>query len=97
MFEELSEEYGQFIVMLLVFLVGAAVYGGYVYYQKQEDMKRINDHMKNNVERTEQDNQQKQSQNQGQPEYVPSDTFKGEQPGYTFKKGDKGQGYYKDN
>ena len=58
MFEELSEEYGQFIVMLLVFLVGAAVYGGYVYYQKQEDMKRINDHMKNNVERTEQDNQQ---------------------------------------
>ena len=93
MFEELSEQYGQFIVMVLVFLVGAAVYGGYVYYQKQEDMKKVNDnlHQQQNIQQ-----QQKQSQ-QIPPEFVPSNEFKGEQPGYTFKKGDKGQGYYKDN
>jgi len=96
MFEELSEQYGQFIVMVLVFLVGAAVYGGYVYYQKQEDMKKVNDnlHQQQNIQ---QQQQQPQQQNQGQPDFVPSNEFKGEQPGYTFKKGDKGQGYYKDN
>ena len=100
MFEELSEQYGQFIVMALVFLVGAAVYGGYVYYQKQEDMKRINSDMTNvdaSQQNQEKPSQSKPSQNQEQPEFVPSDNFKGEQPGYTFKKGDKGQGYYKDN
>jgi len=30
------------------------------------------------------------------PEFVPSKEFKGEQKGYTFKNGDKGQGYYMD-
>ena len=93
MFEELSEQYGQFIVLALVFLVGAAVYGGYLYYKKQEDMKKVN----NNLQQVPQNKQQKTPPPQQKPpEFVPSKEFKGEQKGYTFKNGDKGQGYYMD-
>tara|TARA_B100000927_G_C16040551_1_gene298882 strand:+ start:152 stop:451 length:300 start_codon:yes stop_codon:yes gene_type:complete len=98
MFEELSEQYGQFIVMALVFLVGAAVYGGYLYYKKQEDIKKVN----NNLQRISQNQTQQNTQQkppppqQKSPEFVPSKEFKGEQKGYTFKNGDKGQGYYMD-
>ena len=42
MFENISEQYGQFIVMGIVFLIGALVYGGYLYYKKQQDMKNVN-------------------------------------------------------
>jgi hypothetical protein len=31
-----------------------------------------------------------------QEDFVPSAKFKGNKPGYAFKKGSKGQGYYKD-
>ena len=94
MFEELSEQYGQFIVMALVFLVGAAVYGGYLYYKKQEDMKKVT----NNLQQVplNQTQQKPPPPQQKPPEFVPSKEFRGEQKGYTFKKGDKGQGYYMD-
>ena len=30
-------------------------------------------------------------------DFYPSKTFTGAKPGYVFKRGDKGQGYYRDN
>ena len=92
--DDIFDKYGQFIVMLLVFLVGGGVYYYYNYYKKQEEVKNVNNNL-----------QQKQSespppipkQQQQPPEFVPSDSFKGEQKGYVFKNGDKGTGYYKEN
>ena len=34
--------------------------------------------------------------NKGDFTFIPSETFEGERKGYTFKKGDKGTGYYPD-
>ena len=95
------EQYSQFIVMALVFLVGAVVYGGYIYYKKQEDIKKVNTNIQQaqqqNIQQAQQQNmQQAQQQQNTQPDFVQSDTFKGEQHGYIFKRGDKGQGYYMD-
>lgn len=95
MFDNLIEDYGQFGIMILLFVVGAAVYLGYLYYQRQEDMKKVNTnlHQKNVAENPPPlPNQPKQS-----PDFVPAETFKGEQKGYVFKNGDKGTGYYKEN
>lgn len=104
MFENISEQYGQFIVMGIVFLIGALVYGGYLYYKKQQDMKNVNNNLQN-VESVKQESppqvpkkQESPKQSPQQlPEFVPSETFKGEQKGYVFKKGEKGTGYYKEN
>ena len=104
MFENISEQYGQFIVMGIVFLIGALVYGGYLYYKKQQDMKNVNNNLQN-VESVKQESppqvpKQQESPKQPPqqlPEFVPSETFKGEQKGYVFKKGEKGTGYYKEN
>jgi len=100
MLEELYEQYGQFLVMVFVFLVGFAVYYGYTYYKNQEDIKKVNNNIKLEVKEKEQPAQQQQQQASKQPkqmpEFVPSEEFKGQQPGYIFKKGDKGQGYYMD-
>ena len=100
MFENISEQYGQFIVMGIVFLIGALVYGGYLYYKKQQDMKNVNNNLQN-VEPVKQESPPKQQESPKQvpqqlPEFVPSETFKGEQKGYSFKKGEKGTGYYKE-
>ena len=94
MFDNLIEDYGQFGIMILLFVVGAAVYLGYLYYQKQEDMKRENNLKPKNVAEKPPPlpNKPKQS-----PDFVPAETFKGEQKGYVFKNGDKGTGYYKEN
>ena len=102
MFENISEQYGQFIVMAIVFLIGALVYGGYLYYKKQQDMKNVNNNLQNvdslKKESPPQVPKQQGSQQPPQqlPEFVPSETFKGEQKGYVFKKGEKGTGYYKE-
>ena len=101
MLEELYEQYGQFLIMALVFLVGFAVYYGYTYYKNQEDVKKVNNNIKLEVkEKPEQQQQQQQQQASKQPKqlpvFVPSEEFKGQQPGYTFKNGEKGQGYYMD-
>ena len=100
MFENISEQYGQFIVMGIVFLIGALVYGGYLYYKKQQDMKNVNNNLQN-VEPVKQESPPKQQESPKQvpqqlPEFVPSETFKGEQKGYSFKKGEKGTEYYKE-
>ena len=95
MFDNLIEDYGQFGIMILLFVVGAAVYLGYLYYQKQEDMKKVNsDLQKENIgeQPPPLPNQPKQS-----PDFFPAKTFKGEQKGYVFKNDDKGTGYYKEN
>ena len=95
MLEELYEQYGQFFIMGLVFLVGFAVYYGYIYYKNQEDVKKVNNNIK--LEVKEQPVQQQAAQQPKQmPDFVPSNEFKGQQPGYTFKNGEKGQGYYMD-
>ena len=80
------EDYGQFLLMLIIFLIGGGVYAGYLYYQKQEDMKKVNNNLQNvnNVQKPH------------PPDFISSDTFKGEQKGYVFKNGDKGTGYYKE-
>ena len=104
MIEELYEQYGQFLVMALVFLVGFAVFYAYTYYKNQEDIKAVNNNIKLEVKEKEKEKPAQQQQQQQQaskqpkqmPEFVPSEEFKGQQPGYTFKKGDKGQGYYMD-
>jgi hypothetical protein len=99
--DELLQEYGeysQFIVMVLVFLVGAAVYGGYVYYQKQEDMKRINSVMANNSKpQSNAEGTQPVQDEQHILTFIPSEEFKGERKGYKYGKGPKGLGYYLDN
>ena len=96
--DELIQQYGQFIVMALVFVVGAAVYGGYLYYKNQESLKKVNTNLQQVPQGQPQQKppQQKQPPRQQPPEFVPSKEFKGEQKGYTFKNGDKGQGYYMD-
>ena len=106
MLDSLIENYGQFAIMILVFVVGAVVYVGYLYYQKQEDMKKVNTNLEN-VSTPEKPTQPPNStQNQPPPlpnkpeqlpDFVPSETFNGEQKGYIFKNGDKGLGYYKEN
>jgi len=98
MFNELFEEYGQFIIMLLVFLIGGGVYAGYLYYQKQETINKVNDNLqKQPISPPPIPKQQLPKQPQQQaPDFVPADSFKGKQVGYVFKKGDKGTGYYKE-
>ena len=111
MFENISEQYGQFIFMGIVFLVGSLVYVGYLYYKKQRDIKNVNNNLQN-VNSLDKKQVPKQvppqvpkqvphqvpkQVPQQVPDFVPSDTFKGEQKGYVFKKGDKGIGYYKEN
>jgi len=78
------EQYSQFIVMALIFLVGAA-YFIYTYYKKQEDIKKVNANI-----------HQAQQQQNKQPDFFPTDTFKGYNQGYIFKKDNKGIGYYMD-
>ena len=103
MLEGLFEQYGeysQFIIMGVFLLIGAAIYGGYLYYKKQEDMKNVNNNLNNQPQKGQQQGQQ-QGQPQGQqqgppPVFVPSEQFKGEQKGYTFKNGPNGNGYYMD-
>ena len=112
MLEGFMEQYGQysqFIIMGIFLLIGAAIYGGYLYYKKQEDMKNVNNNLNNQAllqqghqgqQGQQQPNKpQRQVQNQQPkqpPVFVPSDTFKGEQKGYTFKNGSNGNGYYMD-
>ena len=100
MLEGLFEQYGeysQFIIMGIFLLIGAAIYGGYLYYKKQEDMKNVNNNLNNQALLQQQEQQQEQKQQPNQPPvFVPSDTFKGEQKGYTFKNGPNGNGYYMD-
>ena len=100
MLEGFMEQYGQysqFIIMGVFLLIGAAIYGGYLYYKKQEDMKNVNNNL-NNQPLLQQPKQQQQNQQQPKqpPVFVPSDTFKGTQKGYTFKNGPNGNGYYMD-
>lgn len=85
MFDNLFEDYAQFIIMISFFLIGAVVYGGYLYYKKQEDIKKVNDNLQN------------VNNSQQLPDFISSDTFKGEQKGYIFKKDKEGTGYYKEN
>jgi len=100
MLEELFEQYGgysQFIIMGVFLLIGAAIYGGYLYHKKQEDMKNVNQALLQQQQLQQVQEQPKQEQQPKQPPvFVPSDTFKGEQKGYTFKNGPNGNGYYMD-
>jgi len=100
MLEGLFEQYGeysQFIIMGVFLLIGAAIYGGYLYYKKQEDMKNVNQALLQQQQLQQVQEQPKQEQQPKQPPvFVPSDTFKGEQKGYTFKNGPNGNGYYMD-
>ena len=115
-FMEQYGEYSQFIIMGIFLLIGGAIYGGYLYYKKQEDMKNVNNNLNNqallqqqpnkpptqkpNNPPTQQPNkppaQQPKQPQRKPPVFVPSDTFKGEQIGYTFKNGPNGNGYYMD-
>ena len=98
--DDIFDKYGQFIVMLLVFLIGGGVYYYYNYYKKQEEVKIVN----NNLQKQpisppvpkQLSKQPKQLSKQQPPDFVPTDSFKGEQKGYVFKKGNKGTGYYKE-
>ena len=98
MFDELFEEYGQFIIMLLVFLIGGGVYAGYLYYQKQETINKVNNNLQQKPDSPPPIPKQQISKQPKQmpPDFVPADSFKGEQNGYVFKKGNKGTGYYKE-
>ena len=105
MFDNLIEDYGQFGIMILVFAIGAAVYFGYLYYQRRQDIEKVNTNLKN-VSSPENPSQPSNSisnqpppsnQPKQLPDFVAADKFKGEQKGYIFKKGEKGQGYYKEN
>ena len=96
MFDNLFEDYAQFIIMISFFLIGAVVYGGYLYYKKQEDIKKVNDNLQN-VNNSQQPSQQPQQPSQQLPDFISSDTFKGKQKGYIFKKDKEGTGYYKEN
>ena len=76
-------------VLLLVFLV-LGVYYYYNYYKKQQEVKDVNNNLQN-VESVKQDHHlkflnNKQQQPQQLPDFVPSETFKGEQKGYVFQK-----------
>ena len=71
MFDNLIEDYGQFGIMILVFAIGAAVYFGYLYYQKQENMKKVNTDLQQNNVSEKPPPLPKQS-----PDFVPAETFK---------------------
>ena len=94
---DIFDKYGQFIVMLLVFLVGGGVYYYYNYYKKQEDIKEVNNNLQKQPKSQPPVPKKLSKQPKQQPpEFVPSESFKGEQKGYVFKNGDKGTGYYKE-
>ena len=98
--ENILEEYGQLIVLLIIILVGLLAYGGYIYYIKQQNIKSVNNNLKNNDSKQSVQGKQVQGkQVQGKPilTFIPSNEFKGERNGYKFTKGPKGLGYYLDN
>ena len=92
--ENILEEYGQLIVLVIIVVVGLLAYGGYTYYIQQQNIKDVNENLKNNDSK--QSVQGKQVQGKPILAFIPSNEFKGERNGYKFKKGPKGLGYYLD-
>ena len=96
-------EYSQFIVLIIVLVIGLLAYGGYTYYLKQQNIKNVNDNLNNNSKQVQgkqvQGKQVQGKQVQGkQPilAFIPSKEFKGERSGYKYGKGPNGLGYYLD-
>ena len=79
-------EYSQFIVLIIVLLLGLLVYGGYTYYLKQQNIKNVNDNLNNNLEQVQgqqvQDKQVQGKQVQGQQ--VQGKRVQGQQPILAF-------------
>jgi flagellar basal body-associated protein FliL len=94
--DNIIEEYGQLIVLVVIVLVGLLAYGGYIYYTKQKNIQDVNNNLKNNDYK--QPSQDKQPVQGKQPilAFIPSNEFKGERRGYKFTQGPKGLGYYLD-
>ena len=99
------EEYGQLIVLVVIVVIALLAYGGYTYYMKQQNIKDVNENLKNNdskqpVQSKQQvqgkQDQGKQVQNKPILAFIPSNEFKGEKKGYKFTNGPKGLGYYLD-
>ena len=98
--DNIIEEYGQLIVIVVIVLVALLAYGGYTYYIKQKNIQDVNNNLKNNYSKKPVQGKQVQSkQEQGKPilAFIPSNEFKGEKKGYKYTKGPKGLGYYLDN
>ena len=94
--DEILEEYSQFIVMGLVFLIAAA-YFVYTYYLKQEEIKNINNNIDDkDIDDKDIDDKDDKGMDTELPDFFPTDTFKGYNQGYIFKKDIKGIGYYMD-
>jgi len=100
--DNIIEEYGQLIVLAVVVIVSLLAYGGYTYYTKQQNIKSVNNNLKNNDSKQpvqgKQPFQGKQPVQGKQPilAFIPSNEFKGERRGYKFTQGPKGLGYYLD-
>ena len=104
--DNIIEEYGQIIVLAIIVVVGLLAYGGYTYYMHQQNIKDVNNNLKNNNSKQPvqgkqqvQGKQVQSKQAQGkQPilAFIPSNEFKGEKKGYKFTQGPKGLGYYLD-
>ena len=82
--------------VVFIYLAGM-IYMSYSLGKKQEDMKKVTNNLQQVPQNQTQPNIQQKPPppQQKPPEFVPKE-FKGEQKGYTFKNGDKGQGYYMD-
>ena len=96
-------EYSQLIVLGIIVVVGLLAYGGYTYYMQQQNIKDVNNNLKNNDSKQPlkpvQVKQAQVKQAQGNPilAFIPSNEFKGERKGYKYTQGPKGLGYYLDN
>ena len=101
--DNIIEQYGQLIVIAVIVVVALLAYGGYTYYMKQQNIKDVNNNLKNNEFKqpvqSKQPVQGKQPVQSKQPilAFIPSNEFKGEKKGYKYTKGPKGLGYYLDN
>ena len=93
--DNIIEEYGQLIVLVIIVVVGLLAYGGYTYYMQQQNIKDVNNNLKSNNSKQAQGKQPVQGK---QPilAFIPSNEFKGERKGYKFTQGPKGLGYYLD-
>ena len=90
-------EYSQLIVLAIIVVVGLLAYGGYTYYMQQQNIKDVNNNLKNNDSKQPlKPVQDKQVQGKSILAFIPSNEFKGERKGYKYTQGPKGLGYYLD-
>tara|TARA_B110000208_G_C11357232_1_gene279839 strand:+ start:81 stop:371 length:291 start_codon:yes stop_codon:yes gene_type:complete len=95
MFDGEIMDYLPYIMIVLV-LISSAVYHLYTLYNKRVINNQLGK-LNNNMNVNDLKNNQKNLKVKINDDFVAAKDFAGPKPGYVFKKGPKGQGYYLEN